>query len=105
MSYAVEKSDNFLGRFRSALCVLYPIHFWLSGFRGLGRYFSSWNNKILSWGLVWNPMIKKVFCRWIMGLHGATEFTGFSIPERRRSADFFLFGLFLFIWEGLGYEK
>jgi len=39
-------------------------------------------------------MNKQVFCRWIMGLHGATEFIGFSIPVRRRSADFLTQGLF-----------
>lgn len=51
-------------------------------------------------------MIKKVFCRWIMGLHGATEFTGFSIPVRRRSADFlFRSGFFSSHEEGLGYEE
>jgi len=49
-------------------------------------------------------MIEQVFCRWIMGLHGATEFIGFSIPERNGLTVLLLvFFLFLPIG-GLGYE-
>ena len=29
--------------------------------------------------------MRKVFCRWIMGLNGATESIGFSIPERENN--------------------
>jgi len=51
-------------------------------------------------------MMFEVFCRWIMGLHGATEFAGFSIPVRIGSFDSFLLGIFLTLREGgLGYEE
>jgi len=36
-----------------------------------------------------------VFCRWIMGLHGATESIGFSMPVRRRFLGLLLFVFFL----------
>jgi len=83
--HEIEIQNSFLGRVCPAFCCVYSELFWADCFRVPGSDFSQRDYTILSWRLVLDKMIKKVFCRWTMGLNGATESIGFSIPERKHS--------------------
>lgn len=76
----IKEKNNFLGRVCPAFCCVYSEPFWADCFRVPGSDFSQRDYTILSRGLVLDKMMKKAFCRRIMGSDRTTEFAGFSVP-------------------------